>query len=323
MGEHLKFERYFWFDREVRRHAYPNATALVQHFEISGKTAQRSIDFMRDRLGAPLAYDSRRKGYFYTDHGFCLPPFEISQNELLAVLLAQNLLAGSAGGVISRSIRSFGRKLYATTGAMGLTETRINEAFSAVWHGYTPAEAETFGVVADALIQHRRMTFHYFAPSTNQQSARLVEPHHLQHYMGNWVLLARCLDRDGWRKFHLGRMHAPQLTSQFFTPEPVAAWRGQMEGTFGIFQGGASIPVVLKFNPFRARWVRDELWHADQRVEELADGSLLLHLAVTDFREVKLRILQFGADVEVIEPIELRREVAEEIERMVGLYRGD
>lgn len=323
MGEHLKFERYFWFDREIRRPAYPNATSLTQHFEISAKTAQRTIDFMRDRLCAPLAYDSSRKGYFYTDDGFSLPPFEISQNELLAVLLAQNLLAGSAGGVISRSIRSFGRKLFTATGAMGLSEPRINEAFSAVWHGYTPAEAETFRIVADALIQNRRLSFHYFAPSTNQQTERLVEPHHLQHYMGSWVLLARCLDRDGWRKFHLGRMHTPSLTTQVFTPAPTIEWREQLEGTFGIFQGGAAVPVTLKFNPFRARWVRDEMWHSEQHVEELADGSLLLSFAVTDFREVKLRILQFGADVEVVEPIELRREVAEEIERMGRVYRSD
>lgn len=323
MAEHLKFERYYWFDRQVRRDMFPNAAALARRFEISVKTAQRTIDYMRDKLCAPLDYDPHRKGYFYTESGFALPAFEVSQNELLAVLLAQNLLAGSAGGVISRSIRSFGRKLFAATGAMGLSEERISEAFSAVWHGYAPAEAETFRTVADALMQRRRLAFHYFAPSTNERTERLVEPHHLQHYMGGWMLLARCLDRDGWRTFHLGRMREVRLAAHPFAPRGAAEWQPQMAGAFGIFQGRAPVRVVLRFNPFRARWVRDELWHAEQTVEEQADGALLLSFPVADFREVKLRILQFGADVEVVAPLDLRREVAQEIGRMREIYRSD
>lgn len=33
-----------------------------------------------------------------------------------------------------------------------------------------------------------------------------------------------------------------------------------------------------------------------------------------------MRVLSFGQDVEVVEPEELRREVAEEVRRMVGMY---
>lgn len=322
MAEHLKFERYYWFDREMRHGNFPNASSLALHFEVSVKTAQRTIDFMRDRLGAPLSYDSHYKGYYYTESGFALPSFEFSQNELLAVLLAQNLLAGSAGGAISRSILSFGRKLFAATGAFGFSEAKINEAFSAVWHGFAPAEAETFRIIADALVQKQQLAFHYFAPSTNEHSKRLVEPYHLQHYMGGWVLLARCLERDDWRKFHLGRMRRPRLTGQGFEPLPQKYWGPHLHGAFGIFQGGSPVHVTLRFNAYRARWVRDELWHADQIMKEQADGSLLLSFVVTDFREVKLRILQFGADVELIEPVELREEIRMEISRMIELYDG-
>ncbi len=323
MAEHLKFERYYWFDREIRRRVFPNASSLAHRFEISAKTAQRTIDFMRDRLGAPLSYDGHHKGYDYTKSGFALPSFEVSQNELLAVLLAQNLLAESAGGIISRSILSFGRKLFAATGAFGLSEARINEAFSAVWHGYAPAEAETFRIVADALVQKQQLAFHYFAPSTNEHTERIVEPHHLQYYMGGWVLLARCLDRDDWRKFHLGRMSEPCLTGCGFEPLSHHNWGPHLYGAFGIFQGGSPVRVILRFNAYRARWVRDEFWHADQTIKEEADGSILLSFMVTDFREVKLRILQFGADVEVVEPVELREEILEEIGRMVKVYRGN
>jgi len=41
-----------------------NTTSLAKQFEISVKTAQRDIEFMRDRLNCPLQYDSSLKGYF-------------------------------------------------------------------------------------------------------------------------------------------------------------------------------------------------------------------------------------------------------------------
>jgi hypothetical protein len=44
-------------------------------------------------------------------------------------------------------------------------------------------------------------------------------------------------------------------------------------------------------------------------------------VTVTDFREIKMQNLQFGADVEVISPETLRQEIATEIDRMGCLYQ--
>ena len=51
------YERFVWFDERARLKAYPNATTLAEEFEVSVKTAQRDIEFMRDRLNCPLCYD--------------------------------------------------------------------------------------------------------------------------------------------------------------------------------------------------------------------------------------------------------------------------
>jgi predicted DNA-binding transcriptional regulator YafY len=61
MGIKNVYERFVWFDNQVRGQKYPNATSLADQFEISTKTAQRDIDFMRDRLRCPLDYDSSQK----------------------------------------------------------------------------------------------------------------------------------------------------------------------------------------------------------------------------------------------------------------------
>ena len=119
----------------------------------------------------------------------------------------------------------------------------------------------------------------------------------------------------------LSRMSSLKMTEDQFAPRPRAQWQGQLEGGFGIFQGGELTLVRLRFNAFRAAWIREQLWHSDQKISELPDGGLELSFPVCHFHEIKMKILQFGADVEVLDPAALRDEVMAEIERMSGMYR--
>jgi predicted DNA-binding transcriptional regulator YafY len=321
MGDFLIQERFAWFDSRVRHEKYPNASALAERFEISRKTAQRTIQFLRDRMLAPLAYDTARKGYYYTEKTFDLPRLRATQEELLSVLLARRLLSGSAGGIISEQIRRMTRKLFeGVSGSFGITPREIDDTFSAAWHGHAPAEPHVFQQAANGLLNRRMLRFSYRSPGTNQLTKREAEPHHLQHYMANWVLIAFCHNRAAWRKFHLSRMEDPELLETVFSRRPRDQWWPLLEESFGIFQGPRNIKVTLRFTPFRARWIKEQHWHPEQKMTPLPDGSLDLSFPVADFREVKMKILQFGADVKVMEPKELAKEVQEEIRRMTRVY---
>lgn len=320
MGNYPVFERIVWFDHQVRSGTFPNASRLAEHFELSNKTAQRNIDFMRDRLAAPLEYNATKRGYYYADQTFELPHFQATQEEVLSILIARSLLSNTAGGIISHSIHQFGKKLFATTGDFGLTESRMDEAFSATWTGYSPTHSETFRLVADALLKRRVLRFAYTSPGTDGKSERQVEPYHLQHYMASWVLTAWCRLRGEWRKFLLARIDDLSVLDESFKSRPKNEWNHLIDDAFGIFQSDVNTQVTLRFTSFRSRWIREQIWHPKQTLKELADGSLELSFPVADFREVKLKILQFGADVEVVEPETLRREVAEEIRKMAAVY---
>ena len=106
MANVATLERMFWFDEQVRRKRYPNATRLAERFEFSPKTAQRCIDALRDRFGAPLEYDAACKGYSYRDGSFALPRFQISEKEMLAILLARRLLSPTIWNYFFRSLVS-------------------------------------------------------------------------------------------------------------------------------------------------------------------------------------------------------------------------
>ncbi len=163
------FERITWFHQQVKNQSMPNAAVLARRFEISGKTAQRNIDFMRDRMGAPLVYDPSQKGYHYSDDAFDLPRFPIDQQEILAVLIARNLLSGAAGGVISRALQQFEQKLFSEKIALGMDFSRIDDAFSSSWPGYSPAPSEIFQKAAFALMETRVLKFACASPGTGKK----------------------------------------------------------------------------------------------------------------------------------------------------------
>ncbi|HEY7528867.1 MAG TPA: WYL domain-containing protein [Candidatus Deferrimicrobiaceae bacterium] len=68
----MTMERVLWFDERVRGGSRPGSADLAAQFNVSLRTAQRDIEFLRDRLQAPLRYIAAEKGYAYGDPGFYL-----------------------------------------------------------------------------------------------------------------------------------------------------------------------------------------------------------------------------------------------------------
>ena len=81
-------ERIVWIDHRIRQGSYPSRREAAEQFEVSTKTIERDLEFLRDRLGAPLKYDHRRNGYYYAEDGFFLPRLSLSQGEAMALFLA-------------------------------------------------------------------------------------------------------------------------------------------------------------------------------------------------------------------------------------------
>ena len=77
----------------------------------------------------------------------------------------------------------------------------------------------------------------------------------------------------------------------------------------------------LKFSPSVAGWMEEQVWHSEQKITVKNDGSLVMKFPVADFRELRRKILSYGAEVKVISPQKLAVEIREEIERMGKVYK--
>lgn len=319
MGEQLYLERLFWFDAEVRRGRYPNASKLAGKFELCRKTAQRSIVHFRDRLQVPVEYCGTRKGYYYRE-SYELSMQQLTESELFALLVSKKLLSDAAAGPLGEEISHLADRLGTVLASRLSGSVDPERAFSFRWHGFSPSAPQYFQMVSTALLQNRPLTVCYQSPQQTDCIVRTVEPHHMMNYMGTWYLIAYCRLRHEWRNFQLARMSDCKIEEESFEPRPETEWRPCLEETFGIFQNKERYQVCLRFTPERARWVRGEIWHKDQRTEEGADGALLLTIPVSHPAEILMNILRHGAQVEVLEPEWLQESVRKEIEGMRNIY---
>ena len=73
-----------WLHKKLLSGSYPNSHRIAERFGISPRQAQRDLDFLRKNLHAPIAYDSQKRGFYYTEK-FTLPLLLSSDNDELYI----------------------------------------------------------------------------------------------------------------------------------------------------------------------------------------------------------------------------------------------
>lgn len=320
MGIKNVYERFIWFDHQVKSNKFPNATNLAEQFEISTKTSQRDIDFMRDRLLCPLLYDISRKGYYYDDETFSLPMVYLSSRELSSLLIARKMLQDISGGYIGDEISSIIDKITNVLNKHIAPVDKIDDTFSFELIEYSPAPEQVFKGILEGCIKKRRLNFSYYSPARDEKSTRAVDPYHLFNYMGTWHLIGFCNLRKGIRDFALNRISEVKILEETFALPSSFDFKKYFLSSFGLYKGTLAKEVTLRFSPLKSKWVKDQIWHKDQKIKYLKNGSIELSFPVSDFSEIKMEILKHGGMVEVIKPKSLRDLIKAEAKNILKIY---
>lgn len=314
------YERFLWFDHKVRSKRFPNTSALSKKFEISPKTAQRDIEFMRDRLSCPLLYDQCVKGYYYKDETFSLPMIYLSSEELSSLLIAKKMLQGIGGDFIKQELSSAIDKITGILKKHSLAEDELENALSFQMVEYSPAPEEIFKAVLNGCINKKCLSITYHSPASDERIERTVDPYHLLNYMGTWYLIAYCQLRNEIRNFNMVRMRNVKALDRIFAIQKDFDIKEYLKSGFGIYKGGPLKEVKLRFSPQKSKWIKGQIWDKDQKEKVLKDGSIELTFPVTNYAEIKMEILKHGSDVEVIKPKSLRKLIKAEAENILEIY---
>jgi len=244
----------------------------------------------------------------------------LSPEELSALLIARKTLKDISGGTLGREISSILNKITNILIKHNVDEDAIDGAFSFQMIEYSPASEITFRTILEGCIKKKPLSFVYFSPAREKANQRTADPYHLFNYMGTWHLLAKCHLRNDVRDFALNRISEANISGETFEIPSDFDFKEYFLSSFGIYKGKSIKEVTLRFSPIKSKWIKDQVWHKDQKTRFLKDGALELSFPVADFSEIMMEILKHGADVEVIGPKSLRALIKAEAEKIARIY---
>lgn len=319
-----KLERIIYIDREIRAGNYPSASKLAEKFEVSERTIYDDRDFMIHRLGAPIALDKEAGGWCYTDQTWVLPAVMVTEGELLAFFLSQELSQRYLGTSFEEPLRSAVAKISRYLPA------HVHVDLDQIARHYTITAGATVDVNARLLLdlqraikERRQLWMVYYTASRDERRERIVNPYHLYNVRGDWYLFAYDHWRQNIRNFHLGRIEDWHVLPETFERDPDFSPQRHMAQSFLTERGEESVDIAIRFDSYQARYIRERRWHETQEpLEELPDGGVILRFRTGGLGEVKRWVMQWGAHAEVLEPAELRADVAREVSKMQEIY-GD
>lgn len=301
-------ERFYKIELLLRSRGCVSFEALLGELDVSPATLKRDLQYLRDRLSAPIVYDRFDNGYRFEQATGAqaqrheLPGLWFSEKEITALLTMHQLMAGlDDDGVLSRHLQPMMDKLQ---GMLGTDESEARELMRRVKVIFTArrrAPSRHFELLGSALVQRKRVWLRYFKRSDRSTSEREVSPQRLVNYRNTWYLDAWCHASEGLRRFALDAIQEAQPQETKARHVAVKDLETELDAGYGIYGGGnAKVKwATLLFQADAAQWVAVEEWHAQQKGRWLADGRYELQVPYVDPTELTMDILRHGDSVEV------------------------
>ena len=280
------------------------APGLAEHFEVSRRTINRDIEDLC-KAGIPIATRQGQGGGIFIMDGYRMDRTLLTNGEM------QDILAGLRSLDSINGTNRYGQlmeKLSAGSSDFMAGDQSVLIDLSS-W--YKNSLAPKIEIIRNAIDGGIELEFLYYAPKG--ESRRRIEPYYLIFRWSSWYVWGWCCQRKDFRLFKLNRMEEVQLTGGRFEkrrpPMPDLA-------NERIFPGGIQVKAV--FEP-DCKWRLVEEFGAGC-FREQENGKLLFQADYTDKENLITWLMSFRDKAEVLEPVWIRQEIRESLEKMRRKY---
>lgn len=300
---------------------------LCRRVQVHKSTMHRDIQYLS--LHSPLIEEN---GRYRIDSAGYLHNIKLSMHELEALHLSARLFARvmkfpfpHASAALRKLADAQSRLSQALANQILQTAEDIDGFTSPIDYS---RYREIIELIGRAMSESRPVLVdHYSVKKQAEQQFRLfpvtLEPHHEGRsvHLLAWDISAI---PEHFRTIKIERITAAQL----LPPEPETCsripeqeLRTRLQHAWGIWSTDAAPQKVrLLFDSSVARRVRETHWHNSMIVEDQPDGSLEIHVRISEPREMYPWIRGWGPAVKILEPQWLREQHIEDIRAMAGMY---
>jgi predicted DNA-binding transcriptional regulator YafY len=276
---------------------------------MSKRTVYRDLRALERELGVPVWSEGGRWG---VSADAFLPPLKLTRAEAMAVFLSARLMVRYADEYDVDLAAAFQKMASGLPPVLADHVARTLEVMSR--RELDPTFTRNVQLLTQAWADRRIVSFTYDTsvhdPAREHRTAR-VHPWYIEPSLTTHALYLFGFDetRGAARTFKIDRIHDLALTTQTFEP-PLQSVEDAFVNAWDIIADQPVVDVVLRFDQAIAARVQEAAWHPSQRVEPQPDGSLIWRGRVSGTIEIRLWILSWGAQVEVLQPADLRADVA-------------
>lgn len=321
-------ERFYKIEMLIRSRGSVSFAELMEELGVSRATLKRDLEYLRERLDAPIVYDRFDNGYKLqadprdlrqVKHE--LPGVWFSEREIHALLTMHQLIQGlDEGGVLARHLQPLLDKLHGMLGASEGESRELMKRVKIFSAARRPVAPRHFELIGSALTRRLRVQMRYWVRSRRQQTERTVSPQRLVHYRNTWYLDAWCHSSEALRRFALDAIREAHLLEQRAKDVALKTIEAELDAGYGVFSGAKVQWALLQFSPEAAQWVAHEQWHPQQQATLHDDGSLTLRVPYADATELAMDVLRHGEQVKVLGPAALAQRVAQRLGEAVRQY---
>lgn len=309
----------------MARRAGVTIEELVEIYDITRRTVYRDFDALAES-GYPLysVETGGRKLWRFHDRFTEVAPVTLSTSELIALYVTRTQIGYLEGTPLAEDMdRVFG-KLEKT-----LSPKHRDQLALFAKKFYTVPDApksydehlDLLWDVMDGLIRQLRCKMRYRSPRKKSPTTRLIEPLTLLTHKQGLYLLAREAGADKVLTFAIDRIVSFEPTKETFEYPKKYGPEKQVEGAFGIVAGDEEVRVRIRFAADIAHLIAERTFHPGQKITRHKDGSLTLEMKLTALgAELNGFVLSYGSKAEVIEPAELREQIAAELKEAAKRY---
>lgn len=149
---------------------------------------------------------------------------------------------------------------------------------------------------------------------------REVKPIAVKESQQRWYLVALDMKNNIVKTFGLDRISNLKITDTKFKPIGYHVEK-EFQHAFGVETYSSVKKIVLEFSKQQGNYIKTFPLHQSQRILEEKLDSLIIEIYIHTTNDIKMELLKYGADVEVLEPIGLRNEIKKRVLEMANLYK--
>ncbi|WP_336164698.1 YafY family protein [Fusobacterium polymorphum] len=276
------------------------ANELADKFEVSVRTIYRDIDSISS-VGVPIFTTQGKGGGIKIDNEYILNKSLFDTNE------KEEIIAALQG--LEKTNKSYKSELITKLSALfKIKNSNWIEIDFTSW-GSNNTYQDLFNALKTVIINKNIISFSYNS-SKGEKINRKVKPIRLLFKEQDWYLYAFCLLRNDFRYFKLSRVKDLELLA--------INYKDDFEDIIlkKEIKYENMVNIKLKFNKNVAFRVYDEF----KAIEEDEKGNLYVEIKIPNNYKLYNYIFSFGANVEILEPKEIRNQFKNIIDELAKKY---